>query len=104
MYFHIFLTGINGSKESSSASDDDDEVPFSCFIQKSRIYTHAPIANLLYHLGGHALIGKPSLMTLAPFAKPHWAALMKKETRKELKNVPILKIRVPGGKLASKDR
>ena len=79
---------IDLSKDSSCSSEDDDsdDIPFSCLTghgeSKSRIYTHAPIANLLYHLGYHALTGNPSSMTLTPFAQPHWVALMRKEARK----------------------
>ena len=87
------------SKEGED-EDDDDLMPFSCVVgpQRSHIHTHTLIQNLLYHLGKMALTGKPELMSLAPFAVTHWSALTKKQTRRALSAVPVIKIRIPRGK------
>ena len=97
------------SKEGEEDEDEDEEgdvMPFSCVVgpQQSHIHTHAPIHNLLYHLGRLALVGEPHLMSLAPFAIPHWTALIKKETRQALSTLPVIKIRIPAGKLKGKSK
>ena len=82
-------------------SDLDEVIHFTCRLRgaKYNLHTHAPIENLLYHLGPLALKGEPSNMELMSHAVRHWNALNKKAAQAVLKKLPALKIRVPGGKM-----
>ncbi|KAJ3858911.1 hypothetical protein EV359DRAFT_68616, partial [Lentinula novae-zelandiae] len=95
-------TTLGGNSDSDSESDADDEnllVPqFSCLGSSRKCYhlhTHAPAANVLYHLGMNALSGTHEKMELNSQSAKKWTAFQRREMKEVLKSIPVLKIRIP---------
>ncbi|KAJ4480786.1 hypothetical protein C8R41DRAFT_771229 [Lentinula lateritia] len=92
------------SSENSDESGSDDEAAscpqFSCHTpgRSFHLHTHAPIANVLYHLGQDALSGPLNRMELNERSRKRWTVFRKKETKKVLEEVPVLKIKIPARK------
>ncbi|KAJ7573932.1 hypothetical protein C8J56DRAFT_1173218 [Mycena floridula] len=75
---------VGAEADDSDQEQDDDEPQFSCETgsQKSQIHTHAPIDNLLYHLGPVAFQKTTSsFKSLIPYADLQWKALTSSKTR-----------------------
>ncbi|KAJ7590345.1 hypothetical protein C8J56DRAFT_888508 [Mycena floridula] len=83
--------------EDEAEVEEDDDPEFSGRIGQSHIHTHAPIANVLYHLGASALVitnAKKETYGLLSYAAEQWCALTSKEVKKVLKKHPVIKIRI----------
>jgi hypothetical protein len=68
----------------------------------THLHTHAPIANLVYHLGERELVnGDGKSKNLTPRAAACWKALTSTKAKKVIASkAPALKIRIPGGAIA----
>lgn len=66
------------------------------------MHAYAPINNLLYHLGPEALTGSSSSKTLVDHAAARWISLNKGTVREVIDKIPVVKIRIPGGRAAEK--
>lgn len=80
----ILLQVSNAASGDNSEESEDEETDsnidgllFSCRYNAYDLFTHAPAADLLYHLGLNALAGAPDRSTLKPFAAVRWGTLLK---------------------------
>jgi hypothetical protein len=78
------------------ADDSEDLLPtFTKFYHTYHLHTHAPISNILYHLGSRAFDGpNPHALRLTVKAAKHWLALTRPVVKEKL-----LKLKVSGGKI-----
>jgi hypothetical protein len=88
--------------QDDSDSDDEPEdatIPlFSGRYRNFELHTHAPIKDLLYHLGPVAFVGdNRANLTLTAINAGLWLSLTQKAASEALKK---LRIKIPGGKLA----
>jgi hypothetical protein len=88
--------------EHDNEDEDEDEPPsFLSGVKKKKfhLHTHAPISNLIYHLGEKELVdGDGNLKKLTPRAAARWKALTSHKVKKVIEaKAPALKIRIPGG-------
>ncbi|KAE9403340.1 hypothetical protein BT96DRAFT_419656 [Gymnopus androsaceus JB14] len=89
--------------DSDAESDNDSTLPiFSCVVQKYHLHTHAPVANVLYHLGMDALSGSHGQMKLNERSGKRWQAFQKQDAKKALKAFPALTIKIPARKVTEK--
>jgi len=74
---------------------------FSCVVQKYHLHTHAPVANVLYHLGmmDALLHGQ---MKLNERSGKRWQAFQKQDAKKALKAFPALTIKILARKVTDK--
>ncbi|KAL0056689.1 hypothetical protein AAF712_016704 [Marasmius tenuissimus] len=80
--------------------DDEEEEPVSSpMVGKSHIFTHAPVENMLYHLGPGSLTFPKSSdqlsLRLTEASLNQWSALRKSKAQQCLKQLPVLKIKIP---------
>ena len=70
----------------------------------THLHTHAPIANLVYHLGERELVngdGNSKNLTPRAAACSQWKALTSTKAKKVIASkAPALKISIPGGAIA----
>ncbi|KIJ18960.1 hypothetical protein PAXINDRAFT_8322 [Paxillus involutus ATCC 200175] len=75
--------------------EDDDSLPsFTKFYHTYHLHTHAPISNILYHLGSKAFDGHDRITPrLTASAAKHWLGLTRPAVKEKL-----LKLKISGGK------
>ncbi|KAJ3727641.1 hypothetical protein C8R42DRAFT_620753 [Lentinula raphanica] len=89
----------SGSGSGSDTDEEDAPIPhFSCLgsgRKRFHLHTHAPIADVLYHLGKDALSGPLDKMQLNERCAQKWSLFQKREIRAALKASAPLKIIIP---------
>ena len=82
-------------------SPEENSAPlFSGRHRKHDLHTHAPINQLVYHLGPKALVGdNRAHLTLTAAHGATWLEFTQKAAREALKK---MKMRVPGGNMPNK--
>jgi len=82
-------------------SPEENSAPlFSGRHRKHDLHTHAPINQLVYHLGPKALVGdNRAHLTLTAAHGATWLKFTQKAAREALKK---MKMRVPGGNMPNK--
>ena len=71
---------------------------FACTVapHKYHLHTHAPIDNVVYHLGAGALTGSHSQMKLNSTAAARWNTFLHPKTQAMISKIaPALKIQIP---------
>jgi hypothetical protein len=73
----------------------DSQPTFTKFHHTYHLHTHAPISNILYHVGKRALVGSnPRALRLTAEATKHWFSLTRPRVKQKL-----AKLRISGGKV-----
>ncbi|KAF9236407.1 hypothetical protein BU15DRAFT_76980 [Melanogaster broomeanus] len=95
---YLPLSGETTGLDSAIYEDDDyeDSRPtFTKFHHSYHLHMHAPISNILYHVGKRALIGSnPRALRLTAEATKHWVSLMRPPVKQKL-----AKLRISAGKV-----
>ncbi|KAF5327526.1 hypothetical protein D9619_004409 [Psilocybe cf. subviscida] len=109
VYQPLQIESSTDDMEDDADTDDDDCNPdFTCTpLQNSKfkyhLHTHAPVENVVYHLGSRALSGTYSKKKLEAMSASRWKTFTKPKTQAVIaKACPLPKIRIPGGKLVKK--
>ena len=82
------LLSKKNENSDSDRDENDDEIPqISCQIMgyKYHLHTHAPVANVLYHLRMDELTGSHHKMQLNEHSGKWWQAFQKQDAKKALK-------------------
>ncbi|KAH0580426.1 hypothetical protein H2248_001929 [Termitomyces sp. 'cryptogamus'] len=88
------------SDEESDEDTDTTRPEFTCSIngKKSDLHTHAPVDNVIFNLGLHALVSDDVLhKSLMPLAASQWNVLHCTKLKPILTKAPVLKICIPCG-------
>ncbi|KAG6899051.1 hypothetical protein C0993_001350 [Termitomyces sp. T159_Od127] len=95
LHVYLPLTVNMGSTNSDEESDADTTGPeFTCAINRKKfhLHTHAPVDNVIFNLGLHALVGDDILQkSLTPLATSRWNILQSAKLKPILAKVPVLK-------------
>ncbi|KIJ21208.1 hypothetical protein PAXINDRAFT_6980 [Paxillus involutus ATCC 200175] len=91
---YLPLSGESTSGDDAMYEDDDSLPSFTKFYHTYHLHTHAPISNILYHLGSKAFDGHDqSTPRLTASAAKHWLTLTRPAVKEKL-----LKLKISGGK------
>ncbi|KIJ07765.1 hypothetical protein PAXINDRAFT_19069 [Paxillus involutus ATCC 200175] len=91
---YLPLSGESTSGDDAMYEDDDSLPSFTKFYHTYHLHTHAPISNILYHLGSKTFDGHDrSTPRLTASAAKHWLTLTRPAVKEKL-----LKLKISGGK------